>query len=132
MQHPSRPEEPATAMAPDQIKTQVIEDLHRVLTSENVTGAQKRDLLALVVDYVLPRKDGAEVRFLPEAFPQTINRITTRSPTSAPSSGRVSSLTPPPSITIVRPDGVSTTMQSPCPTSKTQTRSLSASGSGCR
>jgi hypothetical protein len=49
---------------------QVLSDIKLALTSEHVTGAEKRDLLGSIVDRVVCRKDGADVHFLPGLFDQ--------------------------------------------------------------
>lgn len=46
----------------------LLADLHRVLTSEDVPGDRKRDIIGTVIEKVYPEKDGARVVFLPGVF----------------------------------------------------------------
>lgn len=89
-----------------------LEETYAAITSEHVTGFEKRDLLARIVEKVICRPDGATVVYSPGLFgedtvhgtsrPQPMNARVRPLPSSAPRWARVSIPRAPPE-TIVRP-----------------------------
>jgi hypothetical protein len=61
----ARPSAPSDSISEEALRLQGLADLRRVLDSPDVPTARKRDLLGTVIEKVIPRKDGAEIVYLP-------------------------------------------------------------------
>jgi site-specific DNA recombinase len=47
---------------------QALRDVHTVLSSPDIPAATKRDILGTIIDKVVPQRNGADVRFLPDVL----------------------------------------------------------------
>jgi len=69
------------------LRLQGLADLRLVLDSPDIETARKRDLLGTVIEKVIPRKDGAEVIYLPGLLDDlggdTVQRVSTPQPKNA-------------------------------------------------
>jgi len=79
---------PSDRLSDEALRLQGLADLRRVLDSPDVPTARKRDLLGTVIEKVIPRKDGAEIVYLPglldeELDDDTVQGVSTPQPRKA-------------------------------------------------